>query len=282
MAKEITVQSLYFSPTGTTRRILSAIEEHTDLPLSGNIDLTLPKQRDSFTGKVQGDILLVGSPVYSGSPPWPMLEPLNRIEGGGRWAIPVAVYGNRSADTCLEEMAKILRRRGFKILAGASFVAEHSFASESHPYALGRPDQSDLEIAGRFGKQIRKKLSLNPTEIQTSGLLYNLFTREMVESFPDDYHKKVIGFTRALCRPIFSEEAKCTDCMKCADVCPTGAMKIDSREIDDGLCILCAACTRACPEGALSLRYDDSPSSRQMLEMLEKIFAVRKEPVIYI
>jgi ferredoxin len=282
MAKEITVQSIYFSPTGTTRRILSTMEEHIGLPLSTNIDLTFPKERDAFTGKVQGDILLVGLPVYGGSPPLPMLEPLSRIEGGGKWAIPVAVYGNRSADTCVEEMAKILRKRGFKILAGASFVAEHSFATKSHPWAVGRPDQSDLEIAGRFGKQIRKKLSLNPSEIQTSGLLHNFFSREMVESFPDGYYKRVIDFSKALCKVVLSEEAKCTDCMKCADVCPTGAIKIDSREINDGLCIVCAACTRACPEDVLSLRYVESPSSRVFFEMADKIFAVRKEPMIYI
>jgi flavodoxin len=86
-----TVQCLYFSPTGTTRKIVSTIAENIGLPLTQPIDLTLPKQRSSFNGKVQGDLLLVGSPVYHGSPPWPMLEPLKQLEGNGKWAVPVAV-----------------------------------------------------------------------------------------------------------------------------------------------------------------------------------------------
>lgn len=282
MAKAQRVQSLFFSPTGTTRKILSAIKEHIGLPSATDIDLTLPPQRDVFTGNVEGDIILVGSPVYHGSPPWPMIDPLNRIKGGGRWAIPVAVYGNRSAETCVEEMVKILRAKGFKILASASFVAEHSWASESHPYALGRPDEKDLKIAAEFGEQIRDKLSSGPSEIQTSGLLRDWFSKEMVESFPSGYHRRAVETAKGLGWVVFSEAAECTKCMSCVSSCPTGALSIDPQMVDDGLCIRCMACTRVCPEGVLSLHYDDSPSSLERFERLGKIFAVRKEPKIYI
>jgi ferredoxin len=282
MAKAKRIQSLYFSPTSTTRRILSTIAENTILPSATNIDLTLPHQRDAFTGKVEGDILLVGSPVYHGSPPWPMMDPLKRIKGEGKWAIPVAVYGNRSAETCVEEMVKILRGRGFRILAGASFVAEHSWASKSHPYALGRPDQHDLKTAAEFGKQIRDKLASCPSEIQTSELLLDWFSKEVVESFPEGYHRRAVETAKKLGWVVFSKNASCTQCMSCVDACPTGAIKIDPQEVDDGLCIRCMACTRVCPEGVLSLHYDDSSSSRERFERLDKIFAVRKEPRIYL
>jgi ferredoxin len=282
MAKAKRVQSIFFSPTSTTQKILSTIAEHTGLPPANNIDLTLPHQRDTFAGKVEGEIILVGSPVYHGSPPWPMMDPLNRIIGEGKWAIPVAVYGNRSAETCVEEMVKILRGRGFKILAGASFVAEHSWASKSHPYALGRPDQNDLKTAADFGEQIRKKLSSDPSEIQTSGLLRDWFSKEMVESFPDGYHRREVETAKGLGWVVFSKDASCTGCMSCVNACPTSAMRIDPQEVDDGLCIRCMACTRTCPEGVLSLHYDDSPSSLERFERLGKVFAVRKEPVIYI
>lgn len=276
------VQSLYFSPTGTTRKILSTIEENTGLPLISQIDLTLPKKRESFNGEVQGDAVLVGSPVYSGSPPWPLVGLLNRLEGQGKWAVPVAVYGNRSPDTCVDELAKILRNRGFKILAAASFIAQHSFATKEHPWALGRPDQRDLEIAAKFGGQIKQKLLSNPSEIQTSNRLLNSLTGQMVESFPEGYHKTLAGGVKSLLSVSFSKDKVCTECMGCSSVCPTDAINVDSKEINSDLCLRCTACMRACPEGVLSPQLNASPSARGAMEGLDKLFAVRKEPKIYV
>jgi len=34
--------------------------------------------------------------VYEGSVPFIAMEPFLKLEGGGKWAVPVAVYGNRS------------------------------------------------------------------------------------------------------------------------------------------------------------------------------------------
>jgi ferredoxin len=270
------IQSLYFSPTGTTRKILSTIEEHTGLTSISPTDLTLPRQRESFNGKVEGAVILVGVPVYAGTIPLPMMEPLNRLEGKGKWAVPVVVYGNRSAETCVEELSKILRHRGFKILAAASFIGEHSYASKEHPWGLGRPDYSDLEAAAKFGEQVREKLfSEEPSEIQTSDRLLNFFTREMVDSFPEGYHRKLADLLKGNFRVAFSKDANCTECMNCSNVCPTGAIEVDSKEIDNDICIQCAACVRICPAGAFSLKM-----SQASLDRLDKACAVRKEPKI--
>jgi ferredoxin len=274
------IQTVYFSPTGTTRKILSTIEEHTGLPSVSQIDLTPLKDRESFTGKVQGDLVLVGAPVYGGSPPWPMIEPLNRLDSGGKWAVPVAVYGNRSSDTCVDELAKILRNRGFKILAAASFIGQHSGASKDHPWALGRPDQSHLEKAAKFGEQVREKLFSRPSEIQTSDRLLNSLTGKMVESLPEGYHKSLAERIKDLVTVTFLTDKEYTECTSCANLCPTGAINANSREISNDLCIRCCACIRACPEGVLTIRYSDF--FRAAIERLDKIFAIRKEPKTYL
>jgi ferredoxin len=282
MYTRMRIQSLYFSATGTTRKIVSTIEKHTDLRSELPIDLTLPKQRESFTGKVMGEVVLVGVPVYHGTMPLPIMEPLNRLEGNGKWAVPVAVYGNRSPETCVDELAKILRDRGFKILAAATFVAEHSMASKEHPWGLGRPDQSDLETAAKFGQQIKEKLCSGPSEIHTSDRLLNAITGKMVESLPEGYHKNLAEGIKRLITVAFSKDKVCTECTSCTNACPTGAIKVDSKEISNELCIRCTACMRACPEGVLSPQLNDSPNARAAIEGLDKIFAVRKEPKIYI
>jgi ferredoxin len=240
-------------------------------------DLTLPKQRESFNGKVEGHVIFVGVPVYAGTYPLPMMEPLNRLEGKGKLAVPVAVYGNRSAETCVAELAKILRDRGFKILAAASFIGEHSYATKEHPWGLGRPDHSDLETAAKFGEQVKEKLLSNPSEIQTSDRLLNFFTEEMVDSFPEGYHRKVADLIKGHFRVVFSKDANCTECMNCSNVCPTDAIKADLKEINDDLCIRCAACLRVCPAGVLSIHIPPRTT-----EMLDKACAVRKEPKVYL
>ena len=78
------VQPLYFSPTGSTRKIISAITESLKMKASPSIDLTLEDDRKKFTGKVDGDLVLIGTPVYAGTAPWPFLESLQKINGKGR------------------------------------------------------------------------------------------------------------------------------------------------------------------------------------------------------
>ena len=93
-----TVQCVHFSPTGTTRRTVETIAEGTGLRIVDPIDITLPALREGWDGSTQGAILVVGVPVYSGTLPSHTLDPLHRLEGNGRWAVPVAVYGMRSAE----------------------------------------------------------------------------------------------------------------------------------------------------------------------------------------
>ena len=246
MSQDInTVQCIYFSPTGTTRRTVKAIAEGTGLRILEPIDITLPAPRESWSGSAEGDLLLVGVPVYSGTIPSHPLEPLHRLEGNGRWAVPVAVYGVRSAEDTVKQLSGLLRLRGFRILAAANFVAEHSYSHDKLPLALGRPDEKDLEIAKEFGGKIVEKLASNSDELplESRPLKNGENYRRKREDWPENRRP---GSTT---RVSDYDEEKCIKCNICVESCPSGAIDPETYAIDDGDCIRCFACTRLCPTG---------------------------------
>lgn len=58
-------------------------------------------------------------------------------------------------------------------------------------------------------------------------------------------------------RPVI-DGAKCSaNCMKCAEICPTGAISIKNEKIVDlGKCLFCTDCVDICPNGAISHSKD--------------------------
>ncbi len=70
-------------------------------------------------------------------------------------AIAVVVYGNRNYDDALIELKDILESDGFKVVAGAAFIGEHSF---SKTLAKNRPDEKDMDIIKSLVMKYMKKL----------------------------------------------------------------------------------------------------------------------------
>lgn len=87
------------------------------------------------------------------------LERLREIRGEGTPAVVLAVYGNRSFDTAVAELASFVAGRGFVPVAAGAFVGEHSYSTPETPIAQGRPDARDLAAATAFGAQVREKLA---------------------------------------------------------------------------------------------------------------------------
>lgn len=266
------VQCIYYSASKTTQRILDKIAEGTGMETLPAIDITKPKVRKEFDGKTEADLLLVGSAVYEGSIPFIAMEPFLKLEGVGKWAVPVGVYGNRSPEDYVPELAGLLRGQGFKILAGAEFVAQHSYNHEAikDAGAKGRPDKADLKVAHNLGKKIAEKMSA-PSEID-------------IESKPlkfgDQYLNRSEWINERLKMMIQGpkhDSEKCTSCGLCVDACPVEAVDESNYETDDDLCIKCMACIKVCPVEAKTVTLP--PPVTQFMNGWGQ---ERKEPSIYI
>jgi ferredoxin len=214
------------------------------------ISVTTPRERDSFSGQIDGDLLIVGVPVYTGRVPSFVLPPLNQVDGAGRWALPVAVCGNVRMGTCLAELCAILKRQGFTIPAAGNFIAQHSFACEDFRIAEGRPDQDDLRQAAEFGHRVAGRIAEGAEDITC---VYGrfLYIRMYVSGSTE-----ATGFVsmperhRPTIRVSEHDADLCDDCGNCVHVCPTGSIDPESYLIEDETCIRCFACTSVCASGA--------------------------------
>jgi ferredoxin len=272
------VQSLFFSPTGSTRRIVETIAGGTGVPSLTPISLTTPRDRDSFSGQIDGDLLIVGVPVYTGRIPSFVLSPLSQVDGAGHWALPVAVCGNVRMGTCLPELCAVLKRQGFTIPAAGNFVAQHSFACEDFPIAEGRPDEEDLRQAAEFGRRVFSRIAEGAKDL-TCVYGRSLYIRMYVSGSTE-----ATGFVsmperhRPTVRVSEHNTDLCDDCGNCVDACPTGSIDAESHLIEDETCIRCFACTAVCVPGA-------KQKVVQPLEQLAAWFthrsAERGEPLLF-
>ena len=141
-----TINTMYFSATGTTKKVVDEIAnkllESTDFnEIIKNINFTLPEGRKETISFTEKDVVIVGVPVIAGRVPNVLLKYLNTIIGNKALAIAVVVYGNRNYDDALIELKDILELDGFNVIAGGTFIGEHSF---SKILAQNRPDEKEI------------------------------------------------------------------------------------------------------------------------------------------
>lgn len=268
---------LYFSPTGTTRTVVSHLLQYAVRKCpevqQEELDFTLPVNRVSAPAFQASDLVFVGLPVYAGRLPNLLLKFLNAFSGGGAWAVPVVLFGNRSYGNALIELRDLLENTGFHTVAAAAFVGQHSFSDR---LAQGRPDANDLGKAELFVQDIIEKIN-EPFRTEN-----RLPVPVPGEGAPDygGYYKPLddSGHTVNMLKvkPVTSDS--CIGCKRCAEVCPMGA--IDFRDVTHvpGICIKCNACIKVCSVQAKKL-VDDSYLGH--LRYLENTYTSRSEVAFF-
>jgi len=255
---------LYFSPTGTTRKIISNIANEIN---------SLPKEKYNLNKSIDDQITInnhqltiIGVPVYAGRVPITAIERLNKIKGNNTPTIIVAVYGNRAYEDALIELYDTVKQNGFIPIAAATFIGEHSYSCSSHPIAEGRPDENDIVKAKEFGKTIstiiaNKKIADLPFLTNLPG---NKEYKERKE-FPNISPRVLVD--------------RCNKCGKCASICPVSALQFNSAPtFDQEKCLMCCACVKQCPNEAIVF---DDPFIMNIKKWLADNFPERKEPEFF-
>ncbi len=268
------LNSMYFSPTGTTKKIVSGIikkfSENIDKDITiNNIDFTLPAVRKETISFTEEDIVIIGVPVYAGRVPNVLLKYLNSIAGNGAIAIAVVVYGNRNYDDALIELKDILELNGFKVIAGCAFIGEHSF---SKTLAKNRPDEKDMAIVSDFANRIYNKIT-QEDNVQTVFVKGNKPYRKYYMPINKD------GIPVDIRKVTPKTNSNCIDCKLCADVCPMGSIDYEDVSKLNGICIKCGACIKKCPTQA---KYFDDEDYLRHKHELEVDFANRREPELFL
>lgn len=258
---------VYFSPTGTTKKIVEKISESINCSSVEIIDLTRPDKRKRKLCTSPDDMIIIGVPVYMGRVPALLEEWFTLLEAKNTPAVCVVVYGNRAYENSLLELKDIIKSRGCISIAGAAFIGEHSFSDHDYPTAAGRPDIKDLETAELFASVINKTI----TEISS--------TIELCEiSLPGSYPYG--GVTKLWDIDFIEVSSECNQCGICADICPAEAINQENSSLIDIIkCISCCACIKNCPRNARSIKPG---LVKDASIRLNKLYSVRKEVEIFI
>lgn len=260
------VKLIYFSPTGTTEKILESIAKGIAVDYVEHINLTLPEGIQQTIPPIINGLVIIGAPVYGGRLPVDAIIRFKKLKASNALAIVIVVYGNREFDDALLELKNLAVELGFTPIAGGAFIGEHSFATKDIPIANGRPDSLDVQKAMDFGIKIKDKL----TSLQSPAAQMDL---EIPGRFP------YAGGVRAMVVSPVTKEHTCTVCGTCASVCPTAAISNNGGvATETELCIRCCACIKNCPTG--SRAWEDS-MMKSIANWLNENCSTRKEPQIF-
>ena len=221
------ISKVYFSPSGTTEKIVNEVAKNFNMNRE-NYDLLSFDSEKTF----ENELVIIGVPVFDGRIPKLACERLSKMKGKNTKAIIVVNYGNIDAGDAVLELSELLKKNNFDIVGVATTVSQHSQFSE---LGKNRPDADDLAKITSFTKNVIRKLE-NKVENE-------IFVKGY-KPYPD------------YVKPSFSVECNedlCSECLDCVYTCPEEAIMENTptmTNLDD--CTRCSTCINVCSENARS------------------------------
>ena len=259
--KKKELKLIYFSPTGTTRRVMMEIAKAIDLK-SVSFDFSVHKEKKPSLAFSSGDFAVFGIPVYAGRVPRIFLEYLDGIRGDHTPAALVATYGCRAYEDALLELKNEVEARGFHVIGAAAIPTEHSIVRS---IGLGRPNQADRKTIADFAVRLNRRLKEGTSPEQ--------ITVDVPGNSPYRKYSPAGLYPKA-------DPKLCTECGSCAKVCPAGAIPLkDPKKTNHKKCISCQKCVRLCPQKARSV---NSLKLNALTKKLTKICQSDKEAEFFL
>jgi len=238
---------VYFSPTGTTRKIIDAIAAGLSPERVNRYDLTYACETEER--HIVDGVAVIGIPVYAGRVPEDCLERMAGYRADDVPTVLVALYGNREFEDALVELRDVATAQGFNVIAAAAFIGEHSYSTPERPIAAGRPDAEDLRLAVKFGQDVAAKIARG-----------DLGTPEIEGNVPYKERVKFGGVAPE------TDAETCTLCGACAKVCPVRIITVsDFVATRAENCIMCSACVKICPVEARPFNHPRIEERRELL-----------------
>lgn len=237
----------WFSATGNTAAIAEAIEGRlSELGAEVNsVDITLSSTREDPIDLTPYQAAIFGAPIHSMRAPRVVRNWLETLDGQGKKCATFFTYGGFQVHPTHYNTKEILSRRNFNVLASAEFLACHTFNLGGWNAMEGRPDASDLALAGQFADKIFDRFSgKDPAAV--SELDPGPFTETELDNLEKGRYKVVSKLPTR-------DGAECQLCLLCEEQCPTGAMDAQAGQADPTLCIACLRCVKDCPDQALKI-----------------------------
>lgn len=244
------VTAVYFSATGTSMRSVVSIGR----PLAERMDaydVTLWEFVPENKTFGPNELVIFGAPVYGGRIYKGAMERFARFHGDNTPCIVTCTYGNRHYDDALLEMKETLESQGFRPIAAAALIGQHTFGE----IAVGRPNRLDMDEDKAFAEKVLAKLAADDLSI--------------VE-VPGNHPYKA-GGNGGRFRPLTNDQ--CTFCRICVMECPEQAIAQDCITIDNDKCISCFHCIKECP---MKAKHMDVPAYNDFAKNFsEKLAAPR-------